>query len=84
MEQMMIFDAELHGNDDKHCEKTIDKCYTSSKFEIREKTFGMCGLKEPKIIELNKGNLKKIMIGLFSLKELKDIVKEKKEMEASK
>ena len=47
----------------------------STRFEIREKTKGLA---DPKIIPLSKETLKEIMIGLFSLKEIKEIEKEKR------
>ena len=48
----------------------------SSSFEIREKTFGLAN---PKIIPANKENLGRIMLGIFSLKEIKELEKKKKE-----
>ena len=45
-------------------------------FEIRERT---TGLADPVVLPLTKDNLKQLMIGLFSLKEIKEIEKEKRE-----
>lgn len=46
------------------------------RFEIRERTMGLA---DPKIIPLTKENLMEIMIGIFSMKELKEIEKMKRE-----
>ena len=51
------------------------------RFEIRERTLGLA---DPKIIPLNKENLSKIMIGLFSLKEIKELEKMKRESKVGK
>ena len=48
----------------------------SPRFEIRERTMGLAN---PKIIPLSKKNLTEIMIGIFSMKELKEIEKMKRE-----
>lgn len=48
----------------------------SSSFEIREKTFGLAN---PKIIPATKENLGKIMLGIFSLDEIKELENQKEE-----